>query len=175
MSGEILQQSHVAPDLLSHLFFEYQKATGQFEPEHNAALVDGAKQFVEFANAYLSDPDNRPRHTFTADANVGVLLNNNVRVTLAPAVDDAEDIAGTMAPIAGVAVPVDVESVGARAYMSQGAVPISGFAKKRKDTIDYSDKSYGKKVVDLREPGKVKEFNTREGRVAHDPLNTRNG
>ena len=174
MSGEILQQSQVAPDLLGHLFYEYKKATGQFEPDHKVALVDGAQQFIEFAQAYLNDPANRPRHTFTADANVGVLLNNNIRVLVAPSVDAGEDIAGTMAPVAGVAVPQNINDVTSMAYASQGAVPISGFTRKRNDTINYSEKGYGKEVVDLRKDGVVKQFDTREKRVAYDPLN-RNG
>jgi hypothetical protein len=170
MSGEILQQSHEATDLLSYLLAEYRKAVKQHEPKHGEVLVDGAKQFVEFAQSFLDKDDNRPRTTFTATANVGVLLNNNVRVTIAPAVDESEDISGTMAPIAGMPVPKGTNDVDPLSYAAQGAIPISGFAKKAKSAIDYADKNYGNAVVDKTRTTTNTNFKSTRP-VVHDPLN----
>lgn len=158
----------LAPDLVQFLFDQYREAATKHEPEHGAQLVDGAKQFLEFAQAYLED--NRPRTTFSVDSNVGIVLSNGARLIVAPGFNNEDSIPGTMAPIAGVRVPTRADGTQPDAYMAQGAIPISGFATEKKNTINYADKNYGKTVVDKTAKTDTVKFNTRRP-VAHDPLN----
>lgn len=157
-------------DLLLHLFEQYETAVGAFEKSgHAEELVHGARQFLEFAREYLTS--NRPRSAFTITNGIGIILSNGARLSVAPGQDG--DVSGTMLPVTGDVVPVDViEEATPRTYAMQGAVPISGFARKPKHAIDYSDKNYGagQPYVDKAKDKPELRYNTRMP-VVVDPLN----
>jgi hypothetical protein len=168
---ETLSQSNDAPTLIEFLKAEYLAAMQEHEDEgvDKVELSAGAEQFCEFALAYLTD--NRPRGSYPSDDNIGITLSNGRRVLISPGV---EVIHGTMAPIAGKTVDDTPGKMGSVGYTDQGAVPISGFARKPKHALDYSDKNYGKTHVDKTQTGVHKNYNPdtrKSGPVVDDPFN----
>lgn len=98
--------------------------------EDQGERANNAYEFARWCKGYLSN--NRPVRTFPADANLGVVLSNNVQFIISP---PAENVKGTMlATPLGDAQRENVPDV----YANQGAVPISGNAEKQSGQIDYA-------------------------------------
>jgi hypothetical protein len=161
-------QAHSPDDLLQHLLAQYKAAVSSFESEGSKGeLTAGAAQFIEFAREYLNV--NRPRTTFVADDNIGVVLSNGDRLIVAPY--NPESIQGTMAPITGRAVDDGLSTeISSRTYTDQGAIPISGFARKPKHSINYAETHQGKALIDKTAKTTTKRYDTKAP-VVDDPLN----
>lgn len=161
-------QAPPAPDVLEFLFEEYKIAVKEHEePAHAERVIDGASQFVEYARAYLEN--HRPRSTFEVQSNVGFVLTTGTRLVVSPLVE-SENVQGTMAPVAGVPIPMMGDGTNEWSYAAQGAVPITGFQEPNtKKAINYADKNYGKTIVDKTAKTNITKFKDRF--ASHDPFN----
>jgi len=88
MSFDFTEQDHVAKDVFTHMLGLWKEA----EPE-----TDSVEEFVAFAKDYLAT--NRPVQSFQPEANIGVVLANNIRLVLSP--PSGELLPGDMASVAG--------------------------------------------------------------------------
>ena len=157
-----------SPDVIEFLFDEYQAAVKEHEePAHADRLIDGASQFVEYARTYLEN--HRPRSVFEVQSNVGFVLTTGTRLVISPIVE-AESVQGTMAPVAGVPIPMMGDGTNEWSYAAQGAVPITGFQEpNKKNAINYADKNYGKSIVDKTAKTGITKF--KDKYAARDPFN----
>lgn len=133
-------------DVIAYLFDQYKNAVDKHEkPIYKKTLVDGATQFIEFAREFLNA--NRAVRTFIVDNNVGIVLANGAKIAVSPGStsEDLNIVGGDMAPVAGAPRVAAVPGVppSEALYMSQGAVPISGFARPPKTAVNYDQKGSG--------------------------------
>ena len=158
------KQAVAAPDILLHLFREYEKSLENAGVAELEGVLKTTAPFIRFARNYLDE--NRPRTFQPGDNNYDLILSNGQRVAISPA---DTGVRGTMAPVAGKTVDSTPGNMKPDVYANQGAIPISGNTKGQKGATDYSTMD-GKGVVDKAADKPGTEFNPKHGRQYADDL-----